>query len=1017
MSSYWTIVVSPASPALDGAGRDLRVAIEHLGMDAPDAVATAKVYLLEGELDRATVATVAAELLADPVAERFEVAEGLDTREPAGASVEVQPLPGVMDPVALTTQSAVARMIEARGWAGRRVDGARTARRYVFNPAPGAPALDTIARRLLHNPCIERAYIRCNGRDDALPAEFPSPIRKPFKLRHVSLAGMSAEQLAKFSREKHLFLSADEMLAIQAEFERLGRDPTDLELETLAQTWSEHCVHKTLKSAVTYRGEDFGRSGSVEVQFSNLFKDTIVAATRKVNKPWCLSVFHDNAGVIAFDDEYGVAFKVETHNHPSAIEPYGGAATGVGGCIRDIMGCGLGAKPIASTDVFCLAEPDYDDAKLPTGVLHPRRVLRGVVGGVRDYGNRMGIPTVNGAIYFDSRYLANPLVFCGCVGLIPRNRIEKRPNAGDLIVVAGGRTGRDGIHGATFSSAELGESHADEFSHAVQIGNAVEEKKVLDALLLARDHPSGCLYSAVTDCGAGGLSSAVGEMGEHLGAVVDLEQAPLKYEGLTYDEIWISEAQERMVFAVPPDRLNTFLRLFADEEVEATVIGRFSDDRVLRVRYEGKTVGELSMAFLHDGLPMPTRTAAWTSPARADGRSGTATAAERAAGFSPRGRATRTDAPTNSDASPSAPSLHDALLDALGSLNVASKEWVIRQYDHEVQGRSVIKPLAGPGVGPSDAAVLRPRLDSSRGIVLGCGLCPHRADDDPYWMAIAAVDEALRNVICAGGDPDHTAILDNFCWPRCDSEAAMGTLVRACRGAADAAVAYGLPFISGKDSLNNEFSMDPAEAKRLGLPSRIAIPPTLLISAISVIGDVSRCVSMDLKAAGNAIVLASAPVDVHGLKAAHGLHTSVATLVRSGCVMAAHDVSDGGVAVALAEMCIAGALGVDARLYEALFSRGTSAAGVGQRRGSTGDGVRDGDSARAEARGSLAFAETATTYLLEVSHETAREVGWPVIARVTDEPVMRLSIGDDEASWTIDELAAAWRSPLAQGGA
>ncbi|RJP38182.1 MAG: phosphoribosylformylglycinamidine synthase, partial [Phycisphaerales bacterium] len=622
MPSYWTIVVSPASTALDGVGRDTRAAIGQMGMDAPRSVNASKVYFLEGSFDRPRVEILAAELLADPVAERYEVHQGLTHRDAAAASIEVHPLPGVMDPVALTTRTAVERMIDARGWTGQSVAGVRTARRYTFDPPPDAGVLDTIARRLLYNPCIERAFIRCEGRDDALPAEFPAPVHRPFVLRSVCLKGMDAERLAALSRQKHLFLSADEMRAIQSEFDRLGRDPTDLELETLAQTWSEHCVHKTLKSAVTYRGAGFGRPGKVEVKYSNLFKDTIVAATRMVNKPWCLSVFHDNAGVIALDDEYGVAFKVETHNHPSAIEPYGGAATGVGGCIRDIMGCGLGAKPIASTDVFCLAEPDYDDAKLPTGVLHPRRVLRGVVGGVRDYGNRMGIPTVNGAICFDRRFLANPLVFCGCVGLIPRDRISKKPCAGDLIVVAGGRTGRDGIHGATFSSAELGESHADEFSHAVQIGNAIEEKKLLDAMLLARDHESGCLYTAVTDCGAGGLSSAIGEMGEELGAVVDLEQAPLKYEGLAYDEIWISEAQERMVFAVPPARIETFLRLFAGEEVEATVIGRFSDDRVLRVRYEGKTVGELSMAFLHHGLPMPARTAAWSTGGGGAARAG-----------------------------------------------------------------------------------------------------------------------------------------------------------------------------------------------------------------------------------------------------------------------------------------------------------------------------------------------------------------------------------------------------------
>jgi phosphoribosylformylglycinamidine synthase len=737
----------------------------------------------------------------------------------------------------------------------------------------------------------------------------------------------------------------------------LQRDPTDLELETLAQTWSEHCVHKTLKSAVDYVGDDFGKPGVTTARFENLLKETIASATRRLDRDWCLSVFVDNAGVIAFDDEFGVAFKVETHNHPSAIEPYGGAATGVGGCIRDIMGCGLGAKPIASTDVFCLAPPDFDASRVPQGVLHPRRVLKGVVGGVRDYGNRMGIPTVNGAIHFDERYLANPLVYCGCVGLIPRNRIHKAAQPGDAIVVAGGRTGRDGIHGATFSSAELTDTHADVFSHAVQIGNAIQEKTLLDALLIARDHAGGCLFSAVTDCGAGGLSSAVGEMGAETGARVDLEKVPLKYSGLRYDEIWISEAQERMVFAVSPDRLAAFMQVFATEEVEATVIGEFTGDHTLTVRFNGTTVGELSMAFLHDGLPRTSRKATWR-----------------------KGR-TESASPHSGGERPSGESLFHQLPLALADLNTASKEWVIRQYDHEVQGRSVIKPLVGTNAGPSDAAVLRPRYESYRGIAVACGLCPEGAGGDPYWMAIRAVDEALRNVICVGTDPDRTAILDNFCWPKCDNEESMGALVRACKGCCDAAIAYGLPFISGKDSLNNEFTMNPAEAKRTGQPERIAIPYTLLISAIGIVPDVRRCVTMDLKSAGNALVLAYAPVDRAGLGEAYQLHRRVASLIAEGGVRAAHDVSDGGLLVAIAEMCIASGLGASVKLDVA-----------------------------------VAFEVSATTYVLEMSDAEATKSGFPRLGRVESSPTLRVTSGGERVEWSLEQLAAAWRAPLASGG-
>ena len=531
---YWYVLVRPRMPLLDGHGRDVLADVHQLGLSHIDAVASSKLYFFHGVLSERDVAGIAKQLLTDGVVETSSYGCGMatgNTSETNHSTIEVHRLPGVMNPVAESTLEAARRWLRAHGQSGSRIEQVQTARRYEVAAARSTEELDAIAAKVLANACMETWYIRGFGRDDPLPQAFPTPPRAEFELRHVPMRNLTDAELESLSRTGHLFLSLTEMRAVRDHFAKLGRDPTDLELETLAQTWSEHCVHKTLKSAIDYEGDDFGQPGEVSIHFDNLLVDTIVHATRTLDRDWCLSVFADNAGVIAFDDEYGIAFKAETHNHPSAIEPYGGAATGIGGCIRDIMGCGLGAKPIASTDVFCLAPIDFDPARLPKDVLHPRRIYKGVVRGVRDYGNRMGIPTVNGALYFDERYLANPLVFCGCIGLIPRNRIDKAPNPGDKIVVAGGRTGRDGIHGATFSSAELTDTHADEFSHAVQIGNAIEEKKVLDALLIARDHPSGCLYSSVTDCGAGGLSSAVGEMAEMLGATVDLDDVPLKYSG------------------------------------------------------------------------------------------------------------------------------------------------------------------------------------------------------------------------------------------------------------------------------------------------------------------------------------------------------------------------------------------------------------------------------------------------------------------------------------------------------
>jgi phosphoribosylformylglycinamidine synthase subunit PurSL len=947
----WRITVWPRRPELDSHGAAVLHDIRELGLPHAERVSSGRIFFMEGELDEPAVKRIAAELLADPITETFTL-EGNASSSPAGAApvsgerpgeavIEVHLKGGVMDPVASSTVSAIADMDVTSG----PIEVA-TARIYRVSGLRSIDDAAFIARRLLSNDCIEDVYLSGFGRHDPRPSKLPHAPTRPFQLRHVALRELDDAGLAKLSREGHLFCSLDEMHTIQAHFRDLGRDPTDLELETLAQTWSEHCVHKTFRSNVHYVGTPFPNStrsaeqsasseGQVEVRYENLLKDTIARATHELmgsgRVNWCLSVFEDNAGVIVLDDDYGIAFKVETHNHPSAIEPYGGSATGSGGVIRDVMGCGLGAKPIANTDVFCVGRPEFPMDLLPKGVLHPRRVLKGIVRGVRDYGNRMGIPTLNGAILFDDRYLGNPLVFCGCVGLIPRNRIQKEPKAGDLVVVLGGRTGRDGIHGATFSSAELTDTHADEFSHAVQIGNAITEKQVLDAMLQARDYPGGCLYTATTDCGAGGLSSAVGEMGRTLGATVELDKVTLKYAGLRYDEIWISEAQERMVLSVPPANWDKIKRICDAEGVEATVIGTFRNDGRLVIRYNGQTVGDMNTDFLHDGIPRMHKEAVWSPPSEPKAQASLPEPRAQVSGSAPTsGRAGERESGRTTAANP--PSLKTRLLAQLSDLDAASKEWVIRQYDHEVQGRSVVKPLVGPGQGPSDAAVIRPRLDApslksqisdlqSRGLAIANGICPELADVDPYWMAVAGIDECIRNLVCVGGDPARTAILDNFCWGNCEDPQTMGALVRACQACYDAAMAYGTPFISGKDSLNNEFALDPADAERLAnrIPlhnNRIRIPSTLLISGISIIEDVAKCVTMDAKPADE-------PSEFYfvGLRArqwqdvniadAAALHKAVAGLIHSGAVLAAHDCGSSGVLPALAEMAFAGQCGMD----------------------------------------------------------------------------------------------------------
>ncbi|GMV26229.1 MAG: hypothetical protein AMXMBFR58_22600 [Phycisphaerae bacterium] len=967
--SVTRIEVRPAPGKPDPRGDAVARAASAIGLTS--TARSARVYLIEAALTPDHVRRVVGKLLCDPVLETASIGV---THAGSSQVIEIHPLPGVMDPAAQSVESSIRELLGlgadvplavSTGWrfdvTGATADQARLL------------AESSLANRVVHGIHLE----------PWVPTQLPKGHSASFNLRTVRIRGLNDQQLAAFSREAHLFMSLDEMRAVRDEYERLDRDPTDIELETIAQTWSEHCVHKTLKSKVRYqplenarpqhstneptakpassprmdfevsfgrpgaertvastsprRSEDDQSSGSTDpitwsgrpghtvepdgsVVIDNLLKRTVAAATFELiddGIDWTLSVFKDNSGVIAFDDNVGVCVKVETHNRPSAIEPYGGAATGAGGCIRDVIGTGLGAKPIASTDIFCVAHPDHWAAAasnrashqqpLPPGTLHPRRILSEVVAGVRDYGNRMGIPTVSGTVHFDDRYVGNPLVFCGCIGVIPQSLASGQARPGDRIIALGGRTGRDGIHGATFSSAEVEHTHADEFAHAVQIGNAIEEKRLLDAILKARDFspasgPAAPLFSAITDCGAGGFSSAVGEMAKDLGATVHLDRAPLKYAGLTYTEIWISEAQERMVLAVPPANVAHLQAICDQEGVPLADLGEFGTaDRTLELFYAGTRVGKLSMGFLHDGLPQPVREAVWSAPAR------------------------RTSRPAA--ARPTA----DRLLQLLAHPTIASKHWIIRQYDHEVQGNTVIKPLVGPATrGPGDASVLEPVPGSGKGLAVSCGLATGIGDPaaggDPYIMALAAIDECVRNLVCVGTSPSRIAILDNFCWPSCEKPENLGALVRAAEGCYDGAKAYRTPFVSGKDSLNNQLRYeDPATGEK----KVIEIPPTLLVSGIGIVPSIRRCTTMDAKSSGSVLMLIGrsgphmsgsiydsvAGIDHLGEEAAAiptvdltggpATAKAVAQLIQDGLVRSAHDCSDGGLLVAVAEMLIA----------------------------------------------------------------------------------------------------------------
>lgn len=898
----WRVEVALKTGITDAYGNSVRKQIiEDLRIDV-DSVQVIDVYTINANLTQEQVGAVARDLLTDPITQEYKINEGFD--RPFSVAIEVGFKPGVTDNVGTTTVEGIEDLLGIKFTEGESV---HTSKLYLLVGDVLRDEAKKICTGLLANPLIERyqiwragEYIISTAKKIATRAQLPD--FKP-AVAEVDL-DVSDDELMDISRKGVLSLNLEEMRLIRdyfkdsrvlAEREKvgLGAKPTDVELEMLAQTWSEHCKHKIFNARITYT-ED-GQTQEID----SLFKTYIRKATEEIGKrkDWLVSVFVDNAGVVEFDDKHNMVFKVETHNHPSALDPYGGAVTGIVGVNRDPMGTGLGADLIFNTDVFCFGPPDFDYDKLPASVLHPKRIFRGVRKGVQDGGNKIGIPTVNGAILFDEAYVYNPLIYCGTGGLM-KKEIAGKPshiktvNPGDLVVMVGGRIGKDGIHGATFSSAALDEETS---SAAVQIGAPIVQRKMQDALREARE--TG-LYNAITDNGAGGLSSSVGEMSEFSGGCeVDLEKAPTKYPGLQPWELWVSESQERMTVAVPPEKIDEFLDLCRRRDVEATVIGTFTDSDKVHVRYDGKTVLYLDMGFVHEGLPGLKLVANW--------RPGPEPEPQIAGG-----------------------GLNEALTKILSSFNVCSKEWVIRQYDHEVQGQSVVKPLVGvKNDGPSDASIIRPLVGSKRGIAVSNGINPKYGEIDTYWMAASAIDEAVRNIVAVGGDPDRIAILDNFCWgnpilsdANPDGDHKLAQLVRAAKGCYDAAVGLGAPFISGKDSFHNEYRLE---------NKTIAIPPTLLISAMGVVPDVERAVTMDAKSAGDIVYVLGQTFDELGgshyymiggargnrvpevnVETALKLYRALYKAIQDGLAASCHDCSEGGVAVAAAESAFAGGLGI-----------------------------------------------------------------------------------------------------------
>jgi phosphoribosylformylglycinamidine synthase len=779
-----------------------------------------------------------------------------------------------------------------------------------------------------------------------------------FSLFDVNLQGATDTQLLEVSRELGVGLNLKEMRFAKKYFMGKQRNPTDVELQTIGQTWSEHCFHRTFKGKIKIDGKEI----------DSLFKTYIAKPVKEISPRWCFSVFEDNAGIVNFDKGYGVAVKVETHNHPSAVEPFGGAATGTGGVIRDILG--VWADPIACTDVLGFGPLDFDYQKLPAGVKHPKYVYMGVVAGIGSYGNNMGIPTVNGAIYFDESYVGNVVVYCGCIGLLPLNKFRRNAKPNHVIVLAGGKTGRDGIHGVTFASAELTEKSEEVSRPAVQIANPIEEEKLKRAIIEIRDLS---LSSAITDLGGGGLSSAVGETANKFscGATVELDKVPLKYAGLDPWEIYVSESQERMLLTVPAENVERVLEIFEDEDVEATTIGKLTPDEKLTLVYQRQKVAEMEISFLF-GPPRTAKTATYE--------------------------------PVDFEEPelPEPENLTDTLLQILSSPNIASKESVVRTYDHEVKGNTVLKPLQGGNSGPNDAAVLKPLDDSWKGITISCGMNPNYGKIDTYWMAASVIDEAIRNNIAVGGR--RIALLDNFTWGNPERPERLGSLVRACEACYDIATAYGTPFISGKDSLYNESPLGP-------------VTPTLLITALGIVPDVRSIVSMDIKAPNDSIYIVGQTLkelggsEYYGLKGILGRSVPkvrgnqakrtfkvLTKAIDSGLVKACHDLSEGGLAVAAAEMAFAGGYGIELDLGKVPFK-----------------GLNRDDF--------VLFSESNSRFFVEISRKTKEEFEtvlkgrvFAEIGRVTKSPQLRIRglSGKVVVDVSLNDLMASWRRTLSR---
>lgn len=911
----------------------------------PGVTITARdVFYVCGQTDEDSLRRLVAGLIAEPFAPPA-CADG-DSSGKDDVTIEVARRAGVTDRVAAQFAESAERM-------GIRVKVATGASFVIHGGAAlDRGALEFLVHNLLCNPVIETW-----GFNTVVPGFADSAQSDSSTVETIPLRELDASALALVNADRGLALDPEEMSAVVAWYRAAGRDPTDAELETIAQTWSDHCSHKTFSARISLRDADGTPRGGLDSLLREL-RDS----TRKMQSPFVVSAFDGNAGIVSFGDGVRLAIKAETHNHPSAIEPFGGANTGVGGVIRDVLAAP--ARAVALTDVLCFGPRDINHRELPEGVLHPAVIEEGVVEGVADYGNKMGIPTVAGAVVYDPGYVANPLVFCGCVGEVLKGYDKlSGPRAGDRVIVVGGATGRDGIRGATFSSMTMDATTGEVAGASVQIGDPIIERLVSDLLIELLDRPDP-LCHAITDCGAGGLSSAVGEMGEKTGVSVDLTAVDRKYPGLLPWEVWLSEAQERMVLAVPPDQVGEVLARARHLGLCANDIGAFTGDGRLLVRHGETPVVDLPMEFLHGGRPRRHLEAILPNP------------------------------PRNAEEAAPVVDPQSVLLTLLAHPTIASKEGIIHRYDHEVLGATVVRPMSGPAqTGSSDGTVIAPP-ERQTGFALGIGVNACYGAIDAGRMAHAVVDEAMRNITACGADPSKAALLDNFSWGDPRRPETLGQLVAAVRGCCEAAELYGAPFVSGKDSLNNEFTAPDGK--------RRAIPPTLVITAMAHVPNADRVVGTSLQRAGNVLVLTGVTQREFGGSHLHlvlGLQGGVVpapdssaparyrrihNAMQRGLVASAHDLSEGGLAVALAEMVIAGRLGIDADV-------------------TGGDAVTE------------MFSESLGRIVLEVSGENLPEIlsligsEARVIGRVIPGRNLQITTGSGRHVWTAAELASAWK--------